>query len=125
MRRMIDPKTIGGGGGGGGSIQLYRHHIHLFYSDNYNNYGHIYLDYDSTNAEQFTADTLIIAMEGKPVICNGYLFMSRKKITISITSTDNQLQTQLYDIEEKNPGLSNFNISKDYITIEDQVYLIN
>ena len=124
MRRMLDPKTIGGGGGEG-SIQLYRHHIILSYEDNYNNYGYIYFDYDSTNEEQFTTDTLIIAMEGKSVICTGYLVITNNKIVISITSIDNHLQVKIYNITENRPGISNFNISNDYITIEDNVYLIN
>ena len=122
MRRMLDPKTIGGGE----AKQLYRHHISLFYEDStYSNYGYIYFDYDSTNEEQFTIDTLIIAMKGKAVICSGYLVISTKRIANSITSIDNQIQVKVYSIEESRPGVGNFNISKDKITIEDQVYQID
>ena len=171
MRRMLDPKTIGGGGGlpstiefdkegnrkvknnlgvdgkltlkslvsasnpdgditkelggGGGSIRLYNHHIYLYYKD-VDDYGYVYFDYYSTNAEQFTADTLIISMKGKSVICSGYLFISTNRIASSITSIDNnKLQVKLYSIEDSRPGISNFNISKDNITIQDQVYPIN
>ena len=99
--------------GGGGSIQLYRHHIYLSYKDNYNNYGYVYFDYDSTNPEQFTLDTLIIAMEGKAVTCSGYLIITNTRIAINITSINNQLQVTI------------FNISNDYVTIQDNVYLIN
>ena len=121
MRRMLDPKEVGGGE----SIQLYRHHIYLSYKDNYSNYGNIYFDYYSTNAEQFTLDTLIGTMEGKAVICSGYLVITNTRIAINITSSNNQLQVTIFTIEESRPSAGNFNISKDYVTIQDQVYLIN
>ena len=113
------------GGGGGGSIQLYHHHIYLYYEEIADR-GYVYFDYDSTNAEQFTVDTLITAMAGKTVICSGYFIVSNKRIPVDITGINNKLQVRFYDIDGTSPGVPRqFNLAKDSITIEDQVYLID
>ena len=112
-------------GGGGGSTQLYHHHINLLYSDIADR-GYIYFDYDSTNAEQFTVDTLITAMAGKTVICSGYLIISSKRIAVSITGINNKLQVQYYDAEGTTPAVpTGRNLNKDTIKITDEVYPIN
>ena len=112
-------------GGGGGSIQLYNHHIYLYYEEIADR-GYVYFDYESTNAEQFTVDTLITAMAGKTVICSGYFIISNKRIAVDITSINNKLKVRFYDIDGTNPGVPRqYNLAKDTITIEDQVYLIN
>ena len=122
MRRMLDPKEVGGGG----SIQLYHHHIYLLHSSG-SDHGYIYFDYDSTNAEQFTADTLIAAMQGKTVIGSGYIIMSQKKrIPVDITSINNKLRVRFSDIDTA-PGLtpSPHDFAKNTVAIQDEVYLIN
>ena len=116
-----------GGGGGGGSIQLYRHHIYLYYKDDFNNTGYIFFDYDSTNAEKFTIDTLITAMKGKTFICSGYIIITLKRIVVSITGIDDELQIKNYYIEGTTPEApTRYSLSKNKLTIkEEQVYRIN
>ena len=113
------------GGGGGGSIQLYHHHIYLYYEEIADR-GYVYFDYESTNAEQFTVDTLITAMQGKTVICSGYFIISNKRIAVDITGINNKLQVSFYNIEGAIPGVPDrYNLAKNSIQIQDQVYLIN
>ena len=113
------------GGGGGGSIQLYHHHIYLYYEDIADR-GYVYFDLESTNAEQFTVDTLITAMQGKTVICSGYFIISNKRIAVDITGINNKLKVRFYTIEGATPGVPDqYNLAKDTIKIQDQVYLIN
>ena len=111
--------------GSGGSIQLYHHHIYLFY-EHASDRGYIYFDYDSTNAEQFTVDTLVAAMQGKTVICSGYLIISSKRIVVNITGIYNKLQVRFYDETGTIPSIPNgLNIDKSDIQIQDNVYAID
>ena len=116
-------KELGGGGGGGGSIQLYHHHIYLDYTESSEYYGYAYFDYDSTNAEQFTVDTLITSMAGKTVLCIGDFYLSSNKKPVDITSKNNKLQVRFYHTRGTTPVV--YNLAKDKIEIKDQVYLIN
>ena len=113
------------GGGGGGSTQLYHHHIYLSYEEIADR-GYIYFDYDSTNAEQFTVDTLVAAMQGKTVICSGYLIISSKRIAVDITGIYNKLQVRYYDATGTTPSVPDRrNLNKGDIQIEDNVYAID
>lgn len=69
MRRMLDPKTIGGGGGG---AKIYRHCISI--SENTTNDRlNAYLTYYTTSQKKFTAVTLRnICPNGKTYECSGY-----------------------------------------------------
>lgn len=111
------------GGGGGGSIQLYHHHIYLNYNESSSYYGYVYFDFDSTNAEQFTVDTLITAMAGKTVLCIGDFFLSSNKKPVDITGISNKLQVRFFHTHGTSPAT--YNLTKDRLEIQDQVYLIN
>lgn len=111
------------GGGGGGSIQLYHHHIYLNYTESSDYYGYVYFDYDSTNAEQFTVDTLITSMAGKTVICIGDFYLSSSKKPADITGINNKLRVRFFHTRGTSPVV--YNLAKDKIEIKDQVYLIN
>ena len=65
MRRMLDPKTIGGGG----DEKLYCHHMRVGPKDG----GEIFFDYYSKNETKLTKETIISAIEGKALICQGYV----------------------------------------------------
>ena len=110
-------------GGGGGSIQLYHHHIYLNYNESSDYYGYAYFDYDSTNAEQFTADTLITDMAGKAVLCSGNFYLSSNKKPVDITGINNKLRVRFHHTRGTSPVV--YNLAKDRIEIQDQVYLIN
>ena len=111
------------GGGGGGSIQLYHHHIYLNYNESASYYGYVYFDYDSTNAEQFTVDTLITSMAGKTVLCSGDFKVSSEQVPIDITGSNNTLRVRFYHTHGTSPIV--YNLRKNSIQIQDQLYLIN
>ena len=73
MRRMLDPKTIGGGGGGGGDEKLYRHCI--YFNDGSNSKGgKITLDYYSKKKDRFTYETFKKEFsDNRHVACGGYI----------------------------------------------------
>ena len=120
MRRMLDPKEVGGGGS-----TLYHHHIYLLYESSAD-HGYIYFDYECTKAEQFTVDTLIAAMQGKTVICSGYLIISSKRIVVSIKGIYNKLQVKYYEATGTIPSVPDgLNLDKADIDIKDNVYAID
>ena len=63
MRRMLDPKEAGG------SVKLYNHFIEIRPNDG----GEIYFSYSSTDKTKLTAATIVSAIKGKRLICNGYV----------------------------------------------------
>lgn len=65
MRRMLDPTKVGGGG----DKKLYCHHMRVGPKDG----GEIFFDYYSTNEAELTKETMISAIEGKSLICQGYV----------------------------------------------------
>lgn len=69
MRRMLDPKTIGGGG----DEKLYRHCI-AFASDSDSKGGYITLNYYSKKKDEFTYKTFKKEFSNnRNVACNGYI----------------------------------------------------
>lgn len=69
MRRMLDPKEVGGGG----EEKLYLHCI-SFQNDNNRKGGYIILNYYSKKKDNFTYDTFKKEFDqNKHVACNGYI----------------------------------------------------
>lgn len=68
MRRMLDPTKVGGGGE---DKKLYCHHIEI----DPRNGGEIFIDYYSTTETQLTKETIFSALQGKSLICTGYMMI--------------------------------------------------
>ena len=69
MRRMLDPKEVGGGG----DAKLYCHCIYIYNSSNSKG-GRIVLNYYSKKRDKFTYDTFKDEFDqNKQVACNGYI----------------------------------------------------
>ena len=66
MRRMLDPKTIGGGGE---DKKLYCHFIEISTRDR----EQIYFNYISTDETKATEETIVSVLKDKKLICTGYL----------------------------------------------------
>ena len=63
MRRMLDPKEVGKGG------EQYCHFVEI----NPNDGGEIYFNYYSTDKTKLTKATIVSALAGKFLICEGYV----------------------------------------------------
>ena len=69
MRRMLDPKELGGGG----DEKLYCHYI-SFVNDSNHKGGYIVLNYYSKKKDKFTYDTFKKEFnDNKNVACSGYI----------------------------------------------------
>ena len=69
MRRMLDPKELGGGGGG---AKIYRHSIRISRNDE-NEKVRAYFTYYTTSQTEFTLSTLKnIVPNSKTYECTGY-----------------------------------------------------
>ena len=66
MRRMLDPKEVGGGGE---DKKLYCHFIDIATKDG----EQIYFSYTSTDETKLTKETIASAIKGKKLICTGYV----------------------------------------------------
>ena len=70
MRRMLDPKEVGGGGG---DEKLYRHCV-SFEKDSNRKGGYITFNYYSKKKDKFTYDTFKEEFDqNKHVACSGYI----------------------------------------------------
>ena len=79
MRRMLDPKEVGGGGG---DEKLYCHFI-SFVNDNNRKGGYITLNYYSKKKDKFTYNTLKKEFSGnKEVACSGYIHDGNNYFTV-------------------------------------------
>ena len=63
MRRMLDPKEVGG------SVQLYNHFVRVGPKDG----GEIFFNYTSTDEIKLTKETILSAIADKSLICQGYV----------------------------------------------------
>ena len=63
MRRMLDPKEAGG------SVKQYCHFIEIDSNDG----SEIYCNYYSKDKTKLTTATIVSAIKGKRLICNGYV----------------------------------------------------
>ena len=70
MRRMLDPKEVGGGGG---DEKLYCHYI-CFLSDSNSKGGYVGLNYYSKKKDKFTYETFKKEFDkNKHLACSGYI----------------------------------------------------
>ena len=73
MRRMLDPKEVGGG-----SVKQYCHFIRFSPNDG----GEICFNYTSTDETKLTKETIAPALIGKKLICTGYVKINDAAKTI-------------------------------------------
>ena len=112
MRRMLDPKEAGG------SVKLYNHFIEV----NPNDGGEIYFNYISTDATKFTKATIIKAIEGKALICGGYVNVKGSaKMVEYIKVLRNMLSVKWIDLTTLSSSTVEFNISY----IDDKVFPVS
>ena len=64
MRRMLDPKEVGGGG-----VKLYCHFIFIGTNDG----EQISFNFTSADETKLTKETIISAIKDKQLICTGYV----------------------------------------------------
>ena len=99
MRRMLDPKELGGGGG---DEKLYCHCI-SFVSDNNSKGGYIIFNYYSKKKDKFTYDTFKKEFDkNKHVACSGYIhdgdnFFTAFYIKLASDSPFADINVQYYD----------------------------
>ena len=116
MRRMLDPKEIGGGGG-----TLYWHHIALNLS-NTTLGGYLVLDYYSKNPNQFNRTReFISAFNGKYLICSGYVnYNNQRCIPLHIYSAADSLYVRYIN----SSNVSNSALIDNW-NFDDRVYEVN
>lgn len=109
MRRMLDPTEVGGDG------KQYCHFVEVDPKDG----GEIYFNYTSTDATKLTKETILSALTGKFLICNGYVKVNDvAKTPEYIYVSVNQLATKWIDLTNLGSGTKTIDI--DYL--DDKVY---
>ena len=99
MRRMLDPKTIGGGGG---DEKLYCHCI-SFVNDGNSKGGYIMLNYYSKKKDRFTYQTFKKEFDrNKHVACSGYVhdgnnFFTPFYIQLAQKGTSPEINVRYFD----------------------------
>ena len=104
MRRMLDPTKVGGS-------EQYCHFIDIHSNDG----GEIYFNYNSTDKTKLTEATIVSAIKGKRLICNGYVKINGSSKTPEfIYVVGNELAVKWVDLTDlsasvKIIGISNLN----------------
>ena len=99
MRRMLDPKELGGGGG---DEKLYCHCI-IFANDNNSKGGNIILNYYSKKKDMFTYNTFKKEFdENKHVACRGYIhdgnnFFTPFYIQLATKGSSTEINVRYFD----------------------------
>ena len=90
MRRMLDQKTIGGG-----DVKLYCHFVRIGPKDG----GEIFFNYTSTDETKLTKETILSALNGKSLICQGYVKVNDSAKTPEyIYVFDNEFRAKWIDL---------------------------
>ena len=101
MRRMLDPKTIGGS-------EQYCHFIEIHSNDG----GEIFFNYYSTDKTKLTKTTIVSAIKGKRLICNGYVKINGSAKTLEfIYVSGNDLATKWVDLTDLTSSVKVIEIS--------------
>lgn len=102
MRRMLDPKTIGGGGGG---AKIYCHCIEL---RNRNGDNYISFNFFSESKDKFTLNSLKDKLTGKKKIaCSGYVVKAIETTSSNLipncltTNSSNTLICRVKDVTNR------------------------
>ena len=122
MRRMLDPKTIGGGGGG----KIYRHCISISQNTT-NDKLKAYLTYYTTSQTKFVITTLKnICPNGKTYECSGYYEgQSGKGPIINLEGTTSFPSLKFRKITTSDFTISSISLGDYTIKIDDQVSEVN
>ena len=112
MRRMLDPKEVGGGG------EQYCHFVEVAPKDG----GEIYFNYYSTDKTKLTKETIVKAIEGKALICGGYVNVKGSAKTVEyINVLRNMLSVKWIDLTTLATSTVEFSISY----INDKVFPVS
>ena len=107
MRRMLDPKTIGGGGGGGNK---YIHSVEIIYAST-----RLYFNLYNSISTSLTLDTLKTALLDKKIACSGYAYNSGKfKNVVAIYNRKGQIYVDQYYIEGTSSHYDAFIVDSTY-----------
>lgn len=99
MRRMLDPKELGGGGG---NEKLYRHCISI-HNDSNQKGGYIMLNYYSKKKDRFTYETFKKEFsKDRNVACSGYIhdgdnFFTAFYLQLSKSGPFTEIYVRYYD----------------------------
>ena len=101
MRRMLDPKEAGGG-------EQYCHFIEIISND-----GEIYFNYYSTDKTNLTTATIVSAIKGKRLICNGYVKINGSgKTPEFIYVVGNELAIKWVDLTDLSSSVEIIGVSR-------------
>ena len=120
MRRMLDPKTIGGGGS---TAKLYQHTINLYS----NNYGSSYMTlYNYSNAAIDSAEKLNPVIENiHKIAATGYLTYNKilfNAYVVSYSSYNKKASVSGYRINTDSGNLETVNLEIDkFSSFKDNV----
>lgn len=123
MRRMLDPKEIGGGGG---NEKLYRHCI-SFKNDSNQKGGYVIFDYYSKKQDKFTYDTFLEELSGdKHVACSGYIndgdnYFTAFYLQQATSGPFTEIYVRYYDVVKHMYSLTRINS----FSVEDYVSEVN
>ena len=113
MRRMIDPTTLGGG-----SVKQYCHFIRVGPKDD----GEIFFNYTSTDDTQLTKETIMPALNGKFLICQGYVNVNNSPKTPEyIYVANNEFRTKWIDLTTLSGSVKTIDIQY----FEDKVFPVD
>ena len=123
MRRMLDPKEVGGGGG---DEKLYCHCI-SFEKDSNSKGGYIRLNYYSKKKDKFTYDTFKDEFDRKKkVACSGYIHDGNNFFTpLYIKLESNGFSTDIY-VRYLDPVRNMYDLIRiNSFNVEDNVSEVN
>ena len=112
MRRKLDPKEAGG------SVKQYCHFIRIGPKDG----GEIFFNYTSTDGTKLTKETIVSALNGKSIICQGYVEVNDSAKTPEyIYAFNNEISVKWIDLTTLAGSVKTITIQY----VEDKVFPVS